>query len=70
MPVIVYGRGDCSHTTRARKALYAEGKAVDYRDVAENPAFLEEMLKITGGSRKVPVIIEKGKVTIGFEGVG
>jgi glutaredoxin len=36
--------------------------------VQEKPLKLEEMLKFTGGIRKVPVIIEKGKVTIGFGG--
>jgi hypothetical protein len=29
---------------------------------------LEEMLKLSDGVRKVPVIIEGEKVTIGFEG--
>jgi len=26
------------------------------------------MLKLSGGQRKVPVIVEKGKVTVGFGG--
>jgi glutaredoxin 3 len=29
---------------------------------------LEEMLKVSGGAREVPVIVEDGKVTIGFGG--
>jgi glutaredoxin len=29
---------------------------------------LEEMLKLSGGVRKVPVILEKGKTTIGYNG--
>ncbi len=29
---------------------------------------MENMLKISGGIRKVPVIVEKGKVIIGFGG--
>jgi len=29
---------------------------------------MEEMLKHSGGVRKVPVILEEGKVTIGFGG--
>jgi glutaredoxin 3 len=29
---------------------------------------MKEMLKHSGGVRKVPVILEKGKVTIGFGG--
>jgi glutaredoxin len=29
---------------------------------------LDEMLKVTGGKRDVPVIVEGGKVTIGYGG--
>jgi glutaredoxin len=29
---------------------------------------LAEMLKISGGTRQVPVIVENGKVTIGYGG--
>jgi hypothetical protein len=29
---------------------------------------LEEMLKVTDGTRKVPVLVEAGQVTIGFGG--
>jgi glutaredoxin len=36
--------------------------------VQEEASKLEEMLKFSGGIRKVPVIIEEGKVTIGFGG--
>lgn len=31
-------------------------------------AKLDEMLKHSGGVRKVPVIVEKGNVTIGYGG--
>ena len=41
---------------------------MDYRDVLEDPANLEEMLKITQGIRKVPVLVENGKGTVGFGG--
>jgi hypothetical protein len=29
---------------------------------------MKEMLKYSNGERRVPVIVEQGKVTIGFEG--
>ena len=29
---------------------------------------MEEMLKLSGGVRKVPVIVEEGKVSIGYNG--
>jgi glutaredoxin 3 len=42
--------------------------AVEYLDVEENPKLLPGMLKHSGGQRRVPVIVEDGKVTIGFGG--
>jgi hypothetical protein len=29
---------------------------------------LDEMLKLSDGVRKVPVIVESGKITVGFNG--
>jgi hypothetical protein len=29
---------------------------------------MEEMLNLTGGARQVPVIVEEGKMTIGYGG--
>jgi glutaredoxin 3 len=41
---------------------------VDYRNVKKSPADMTEMLGHTGGSRQVPVIVEAGRVTIGYGG--
>lgn len=41
---------------------------VSYLDVVEDTRQMEEMLKLTGGVRQVPVLVEAGKVTIGFGG--
>jgi glutaredoxin 3 len=42
--------------------------AAEYHDVKKDKARLEEMLKQTGGKRDVPVIIQDGKVSIGYGG--
>ena len=39
-----------------------------YRDVLEDPQALEEMLRLTKGVRKVPVLVEAGQVSLGFGG--
>ncbi len=39
-----------------------------YRDVIENGQALEEMMRLTDGNRRVPVLVEGGQVTIGFGG--
>ena len=40
----------------------------EYVNVLANPADMEAMLKASKGSRKVPVIVEGEKVTVGFGG--
>ncbi len=52
----------------AREAYAAKGYAVDYRNAKTSPQDLAEMLKHSRGERSVPVIVEGGKVAIGFEG--
>ena len=63
--VIIYGR---PYTRAAREDYAKQGYKVDYRNAQTNPQFLQEMLQLTGGQRKVPVIVEDGKVTIGYGG--
>ena len=41
---------------------------MDYRDVVDDPAHLDEMLKFSQGVRKVPVLVEGGKGTVGYRG--
>lgn len=42
--------------------------AFAYVNVKKDPAGLARMLEHSGGRRSVPVIVEDGKVTIGFGG--
>ncbi len=44
------------------------GSRAVYFDVKLDAAKLDEMLAYTKGVRKVPVIVEDGKATIGYEG--
>lgn len=39
-----------------------------YINVKKDAAGLQEMLRVSGGRRQVPVIVEGGRVTIGFGG--
>jgi hypothetical protein len=42
---------------------------VVYVDVRKDPARLDEMLRLSGGQRRVPVLVDAaGKVTVGFGG--
>jgi glutaredoxin len=41
---------------------------VDYRNVRKSEADLADMLKLSGGRRQVPVIVDGGRVTTGYGG--
>jgi len=41
---------------------------VDYRNVKKSPPDLDRMLAHSKGQRLVPVIVEDGRVTIGYGG--
>jgi glutaredoxin 3 len=67
--VLIYGKENCPYTQRARNDYEARQVKFEYIDVKKNRADLDRMLEVSGGVRRVPVIIEEGgKVTIGFGG--
>ncbi len=39
-----------------------------YKDVERDKSAMSEMTKASGGRRDVPVIVEEGKVVIGYGG--
>jgi hypothetical protein len=41
---------------------------VEYYDVVRDADNLDRMLKYSDGRRRVPVIVDQGKVIIGFKG--
>ena len=66
--ITIFGKRSWPYTQKAREAKSQEGYQVDYRDVLDDPNNLEEMLKFSDGVRKVPVLVEGGKGTVGFGG--
>lgn len=58
----IYGKQGCPHTSRARAAL----PCAHFVDVLADPAALEEMLRLSGGVRRVPVIARGQTVEVGF----
>ena len=63
--VVIYGRAGWPYTQKARSAY---GEEATYYDVESDKKKLDEMLKVCGGVRQVPVIVEGGKATIGYGG--
>ena len=63
--IIIFGKVGWPYTEKARSAYGDEAQYVDVKAGSEK---LEEMLKYSGGVRKVPVIVQGEKITIGYGG--
>lgn len=66
--VLIFGKNACPYTQAARDHYVAGNVPFQYLDVKKSPADLARMLAYSNGTRKVPVIVEGDKVTIGFGG--
>ncbi len=66
--VEIFGKDTCPYTQAARDHYLSRAVPVAYFNVKKNPQELERMLAFSHGRREVPVIVQDGKVTIGFGG--
>lgn len=66
--VLIYGKDDCPYTSEAKKDFARQKIPYHYYDVKKNKDAYEEMLRLTGGARMVPVIVDGGNIKIGFGG--
>lgn len=66
--VLIFGKDGCPYTQAARDDYATRKVAAQYINVTKNPAALERMLTFSNGARRVPVIVDEGKVSIGFGG--
>ena len=64
--ITIYGKDSCPYTAAAVQAYKSKG--AEYINVKRDPAALDRMLELSKGRRAVPVIVEDGKVTIGYGG--
>jgi len=66
--VRIYGKSTWPHTHAAREDFGARGLPVEFHDVKQDPEAMRRFLELSGGSRRVPLIVEQGRVTVGYEG--
>lgn len=66
--VTIYTKEGCPYCAAAKKHYSDLGIAFREIDVHKVARAQEEVLKLSGGERIVPVIVEGGKVTLGFGG--
>ena len=66
--VVIYGKDACPYTQAAIEDCQERAVPFRYVNVKKDKAELERMLALTHGRRHVPVIVEGGRITIGFGG--
>jgi glutaredoxin len=66
--VLIFGKDSCPYTEAARVDYERRRVPYEYLNVKKDKAALARMLEFSDGERSVPVIVEGGKVTIGFGG--
>jgi glutaredoxin 3 len=64
----IFGKDTCPYTQAALEDHRRRQVPFEYVNVKKSAADLERMLGYSRGQRRVPVIVEDGKVTIGFGG--
>ena len=68
MATQIFGKDSCPYTMAAVDDFRAKDPSVEYINVKRDPAGLARMLELSGGQRRVPVIVQDGTVTIGYGG--
>lgn len=66
--VTIFGKDSCPYTQAAIHDCRNRGVAFEYVNVTTRAEDLARMLVLSGGKRRVPVIVEDDRVRIGFGG--
>jgi len=66
--VTIYTKVGCPYCMAAKKHFSDQGIKFDEIDVHGTPGAIDKVKKLSGGKNIVPVIVENGKVTVGFGG--
>jgi glutaredoxin 3 len=66
--VLIFGHDLCPYTSRAREDFSRRKVPFEYINVLQDDEGLRQMLHHSNGRRQIPVIVDAGKVTIGFGG--
>ena len=64
----LYVTTGCPHCAALRDDLTRRGVAVVEVNVSDHPEVIPELLKLTRGERRVPVVVEGGRIRIAPNG--
>ncbi len=66
--ITIYTKVGCPYCAAAKNYYEQEGIEYDEIDVKQDAAAAKRAEQLANGARRVPVIVEGDKVTIGFRG--
>jgi glutaredoxin 3 len=66
--VAIYTKVGCPYCAAAKKHYTDKGVAFQEIDVHSTPGAIAKVKDLSGGKNIVPLIVENGKVTVGFGG--
>jgi glutaredoxin 3 len=66
--VTIYTKPGCPYCAAAKKYYAEQGMEFEEYNVLSSPDIKERVIKLTGGSKIVPVIVDHGEVRLGFGG--
>ena len=67
---VLYTHPECTICVSVKMELEEKGTEYDEIDLAINPEKWPELETLTDGERITPGLVEDGKVTIGYRGIG
>lgn len=66
--VTMYTKPGCPYCAAAKEHYQKKNIPFDEINVIDNPAAQKKLLALSKGERIVPVIVDGGKVTLGWDG--
>lgn len=66
--VTIYTKPGCPYCAAAKKYYSEQGIEFEEINVMESPNTQQKVIKLAGGSKIVPVIVDHGEVRLGFGG--
>ena len=68
--IILYTRPDCSYSDALKFDLDQSGTQYEEIDVSIAPEQIPVLESLTGGERITPGLVQDGRVTVGYHGLG
>ncbi len=68
--IVMYTHPDCNYSDTQRDEFVKNGVDFTEIDVTLHPEAIDDLVKLTGGERITPVVVEGDTITVGYHGIG